>query len=44
LATESLFINTVRILWAAKLERRRDENGKEVPLDVENVVDAGIVT
>ncbi|KAI0276739.1 cytochrome P450 [Russula aff. rugulosa BPL654] len=44
LATESLFINTVRILWAATLERRRDENGKEVPLDVENVVDAGIVT
>jgi cytochrome P450 len=44
LTTESLFINAVRILWATKLERRRDENGKEVPLDVENVIDAGIVT
>jgi len=42
LANESLFINTVRILWAAKLERGRDEKGKEVPLDVESVVDAGI--
>ena len=43
LANESLFINTVRILWAAKLERARDENGKEVLLDVESVVDAGAV-
>ena len=43
LANESLFINTVRILWAAKLERARDENGKEVPLDVESVIDAGAV-
>ncbi|KAF8488221.1 hypothetical protein F5888DRAFT_1804626 [Russula emetica] len=45
LATESLFINIVRILWAAKLERGRDENEKEVPgpLDVESVVDVGTV-
>jgi cytochrome P450 len=43
LANESLFINTVRILWAVKLERGRDKNGKEVPLDVESVVDAGAV-
>ena len=33
LATESLFINTVRILWATNLERTRDENGLEVPLE-----------
>ena len=43
LATESLFINTVRILWATKLERPRDENGVEVPLDVETIVDAGTI-
>ena len=43
LATESLFIDTVRILWATKLERTRDENGVEVPLDVETIVDAGVV-
>jgi cytochrome P450 len=43
LANESLFINTVRILWAAKLEPGRDENGKEVPLDVESVVGTGTV-
>ena len=43
LATESLFIDTVRILWAAKLERARDENGKEVAPDVETMVDAGAV-
>jgi hypothetical protein len=30
---ESLFINTARILWAATLERARDENGKELPLN-----------
>ena len=43
LANDSLFISTVRILWAAKLERARDETGKEVPLDVETIVDAGVV-
>jgi cytochrome P450 len=43
LANDSLFINTVRMLWAAKLERTLDENGKEVPLDVETIVDAGVV-
>ena len=43
LANDTLFINTARILWAAKLERARDENGKEVPLDTETLVDAGMV-
>ena len=43
LANESLFINTVRILWATKLERTRDEDGMEVPVDIETVVDAGVV-
>ena len=40
LANDSLFIDTARILWAAQLERAQDENGKEVPLDVETFVDA----
>ena len=43
LAIESLFINTVRILWATKLERTRDENGREVPVDMETMVDEGAV-
>ena len=43
LANESLFINTARILWATKLERTRDENGMEVSLDIETIVDAGVV-
>jgi cytochrome P450 len=43
LANESLFINTARILWAAKLERPRDENGKPFPLDVQTIVDDGVV-
>ena len=44
LATESLFIDTVRILWATKLERTRDKNGVEVPLSVlETIVDSGVI-
>ena len=43
LAIESLFIDTVRILWATMLERTRDENGVEVPVDIETIVDAGMV-
>ena len=43
LATESLFIDTVRILWATKLERIQDENGIEVPLDIETIVETGAV-
>jgi cytochrome P450 len=43
MAAASLFIAAARILWAAKLEGARDENGKEVPLDIETIVDAGAV-
>ena len=43
MAYDSLFMSTVRILWAAKLERVRDENGKQAPLDIETIVDAGLV-
>jgi cytochrome P450 len=44
LANDSLFINTVTILWATKLECARDENGKELPPDPNAFVDNGINT
>ena len=43
LATDSLFITTACMLWAANFERARDENGKEVPLDADTLVDIGLV-
>jgi hypothetical protein len=41
LAKESLFMKTVRILWAASLERTRDENGKELPRNPKAFMDKG---
>ena len=43
LATASLFINMARILWATNMEHARDENGEIIPLDIETMVDAGVV-
>jgi cytochrome P450 len=43
LANDTLFINIARILWAANLERVRDENGKDIPLDMDTLVDVGLV-
>ena len=43
LVYELLFINIARVLWAAKLEGPRDENGKQVPLDIDTIVDGGVV-
>jgi len=43
LAADSLFIDTAYMLWAANFERARDENGKEVLLDLDTLVDAGLV-
>ncbi|KAI0292197.1 cytochrome P450 [Multifurca ochricompacta] len=42
-ANESLFIYMATILWAAKLERVRDQHGYEVPLDMVAFVDTGMV-
>ncbi|KAI0302277.1 cytochrome P450 [Russula brevipes] len=42
-ANDTLFISMATVLWATRLERARDENGKEVPLDVETLVDNGVV-
>ena len=41
-ANDTLFISMATMLWAVKLERPRDENGKEVPLDTETPVDIGM--
>jgi cytochrome P450 len=43
LASDTLFISTARILWAANLEGARDDNGKDVPLDVDTLVDTGLI-
>jgi len=43
LASESLFIDTARILWAAKLACPQDKMGREMSLDIGAMVDAGIV-
>jgi TolB-like protein len=40
-AKELLFMNTARILWAATLERARDENRKELPRNPNAFVDKG---
>ncbi|KAI0293120.1 cytochrome P450 [Russula brevipes] len=42
-ANDSLFISMATVLWATRLERACDENGKEVPLDIETPVDTGVV-
>jgi cytochrome P450 len=43
LAKESIFMSTARMLWAAELARPQDKSGKEIPLDIETVIDAGVV-
>ena len=42
-ANESLFIYIATALWAATLERARDPDGNEIPLDLEKFVDTGSV-
>jgi cytochrome P450 len=43
LVADSLFIDISYMLWALNFERARDENGKEVPLDLDTLVDAGMI-
>jgi len=43
LANNSLFINIAVMLWATKIERKKDESGQPVPLDVDGFVDRGVV-
>jgi cytochrome P450 len=40
---DSLFIDMSTVLWAARLEHARHENGKEVVLDTETTIDIGNV-
>ena len=42
-ANDSLFIDMATVLWAARLEPTRDENGNEVPVDTKTIVDIGNV-
>ncbi|KAI9454069.1 cytochrome P450 [Lactarius psammicola] len=43
IANDSLFIYIATTLWAASLERARDQDGNEVPLDTDAFVDTGTV-
>ncbi len=43
LAENSLFINIAILLWAMKMERKKDASGRFIPLDVESWVDGGVV-
>lgn len=42
-ANNSLFINIATVLWALKIERKKDEAGKLLPLDVDGFVEDGLV-
>jgi len=42
-ADNSLFMNIATLLWAMKIERKKDASGRLVPLDVDNWVDVGLV-
>ncbi|KAH9175619.1 cytochrome P450 [Lactarius sanguifluus] len=43
LANDSLFIYIATVLWASTLERARDQDGNEVPLDTDGFVDTGTI-
>jgi len=42
-ADNSLFMNIATLLWAMKIERKKDASGRLVPLDVDSWVDVGLV-
>jgi len=42
LANDSLFIDIALILWASKIERKKDASGELLPLDVDGYVDNGV--
>ena len=43
MADNSLFINIAILLWATKIERKKDASGQFLPLDVDGWVDVGLV-
>jgi len=42
-ANDSLFISIAILLWACKIERKKDASGQLLPLDVDGQVENGIV-
>jgi cytochrome P450 len=43
MADNSLFINIAVMLWATKIERKKDASGRFLPLDLDGWVDVGVV-
>jgi cytochrome P450 len=43
MANNSLFIDIAIMLWATKIERKKDSSGRLLPLDVDGFVDHGVV-
>ncbi|KAI0255208.1 cytochrome P450 [Lactifluus subvellereus] len=43
MANNSLFINIATVLWASKIERKKDSSGRLLPLDVDGFVQHGIL-
>ena len=43
MADDSLFINIAVMLWATKIERKKDGSGRFLPLDLGGWVDVGVV-
>ena len=42
-ANDSLFIDIAVMLWATKIERKKDASGMMLPLDVDGYMDCGVV-
>ncbi|KAF8489336.1 cytochrome P450 [Russula emetica] len=43
MADNALFINIAILLWAMKIERKKDASGRSPPLDVDGWVDGGLI-
>ena len=43
MADNTLFINIAILLWAMKIERKKDASGRFLPLDVDGWVDGGLI-
>ncbi|KAH9960359.1 cytochrome P450 [Lactifluus volemus] len=42
-ANDSAFIDIATMLWASKMERKKDESGRFLPLDVNGIVEQGLL-
>ena len=42
LADDFLFMFAAMILWAVKIEPRKDEDGKQIPIDSDRCIDEGV--